>query len=79
MDHDEVMVRLSHDEALVLFEWLYRTNEATNHLHDLVEDKAEQIALSNLTCLLERELVEPLSPEYSELIAQARTRLRGSS
>jgi hypothetical protein len=41
---------------------------------DLVE--AEQRALWNLTCLLERELVEPLSPVYQELVGRARDRLR---
>jgi hypothetical protein len=30
----------------------------------------------NLTGLLERELVEPLSPDYGKLIEQARARLR---
>jgi hypothetical protein len=30
----------------------------------------------NLTGLLERELVEPFSPDYGQLIEQARARLR---
>ncbi|MFG2059354.1 hypothetical protein ACGFI9_35620 [Micromonospora sp. NPDC048930] len=59
MAEDEVVLRLSRDEALVLFEWLYRTDKTTNDFVDLVEDQAEQRALWNLTCLLERELVEP--------------------
>jgi hypothetical protein len=29
------------------------------------------ITLWNLTCLLERELVEPFSPDYGNLIEQA--------
>jgi hypothetical protein len=73
---DEVVLRLSRDEALVLFEWLYRTDETTNDFADLVEDQAEQRALWNLTCLLERELVEPFSPQYGELVEQTRARLR---
>jgi hypothetical protein len=73
---DEVVIRLSQDEALVLFEWLYRTDDLTNDFGDLVEDQAEQRALWNLTCLLERELVQPLLPEYAELVEQARNRLR---
>ncbi|MCM0674845.1 hypothetical protein NCC78_09095 [Micromonospora phytophila] len=76
MDQDEVVVRLSHDEALVLFEWLSRTDELTNDFGDLVEDQAEQRALWNLTCLLERVLVEPVRSEHRELVEQARSRLR---
>lgn len=76
VEEREVVLRLSGDEALVLFEWLNRTNKATNDFGDLVEDQAEQRALWNLTCLLERELVEPFSPEYLELVEQARERLR---
>lgn len=59
------MVRLSHDEALVLFEWLSRTDELTNDFGDLVEDQAEQRALWNLTCLLEWVLVEPFRPRMT--------------
>ncbi|MEU5790358.1 hypothetical protein ABZ754_21870 [Micromonospora purpureochromogenes] len=42
MDQEAVVVRLSHDEGLVLFEWLSRTDELTNDFGDLVEDQAEQ-------------------------------------
>ncbi|MEU4402563.1 hypothetical protein ACIQH6_29075 [Micromonospora orduensis] len=76
MAEDEVVLRLGRDEALVLFEWLYRTDETTNDFADLVEDQAEQRTLWNLTCLLERELAEPFSPQYAELVEQARSRLR---
>jgi hypothetical protein len=41
VDQDEVAIKLSRDEALVLFEWLGRTNELTNCFGDLVEDQAE--------------------------------------
>jgi hypothetical protein len=71
------VVKLSRDEALVLFEWLSRTEELTNDFGDLVEDRAEQVALWNLSCILERVLVEPFSPEYEELVNRARSRLRG--
>ncbi|MEU4219632.1 hypothetical protein [Actinoplanes sp. NPDC026623] len=76
MDQDDVALKLSRDEALVLFEWLGRTDELTNHFGDLVEDQAEQRVLWDLTCLLERELVEPFEPNYEELVKQARSRVR---
>lgn len=60
VDQDAGVVRLSHDEALVLVEWLSRIDELANDFGDLVEDHAEQRALWNLTCFLERVLVEPI-------------------
>ncbi|MFC3503583.1 hypothetical protein ACFOOK_21780 [Micromonospora krabiensis] len=72
----EVVVRLTHDEALVLFEWLHRTDERTNGFTGLVEDQAEQRALWNLTCLFEPLLAELFRPDYQELVEQARSRLR---
>jgi len=71
-----VRISLTQDEALVLFEWLSRIDEQTNDFRDLVEDQAEQRALWNLSCLLERELVQPFSANYAELVEQARSRLR---
>jgi len=43
---------------------------------EALEDQAEQRALWNLLCVLERQLVEPLRPEYVELLRRARERLR---
>ena len=69
-DHgDGVIIRLSRDEALVLFEWLHRCeNEGRFTAPD---HHAEQVALWNLSALLERELVEPLRPDYARLVADA--------
>ncbi|MER7283174.1 hypothetical protein ABT369_52980 [Dactylosporangium sp. NPDC000244] len=76
MEQDDVRISLTQDEALVLFEWLWRIDEQTDRFGDLVEDEAERRALWNLTCLLERELVQPFSANYAELVEQARSRLR---
>jgi hypothetical protein len=76
MGQDEVVLRLSHDEALVLFDWLTRTDERTKAFGDLVEDQAEKRALWNLTALLERVLIEPFSAQYRELVDRARDSLR---
>jgi hypothetical protein len=75
-DHG-VAIQLSRDEALVLFEWLHRCED-----EDRVsppEHHAEQVALWNLSALLERALVEPLRQNYRQLVAQARDRLAGDS
>jgi hypothetical protein len=68
-----VQIDLTDDEAIVLFEFLQRFSEK-DHLS--IEDQAEQRALWNLTCLMEKQLVVPFSSNYAEVLAEARGRLR---
>jgi hypothetical protein len=74
MAQEKVRLELSRDEALVLFEWLARFNKADGR--DF-EDQAEQRVLWDMEAKLESVLVEPFDPKYSELLAQARARVRG--
>jgi hypothetical protein len=68
-----VDVRLTPDEALVLFGFLSRYSDS-DQLR--VEDQAEQRVLWNLCCLLEKQLVEPFKPNYMGLLKSARSRVR---
>lgn len=61
------------DEALILFDLLHRW-EDDKHV-GAPQHKAEQVALWNLSALLERELSEPFDSRYSELVSEARTRV----
>jgi len=70
----EVLLRLTADEALVLFEWLHRTDDGPGY-GGIVADHAEKVALWNLSALLERELIEPLQDDYAQLVDAAKTRL----
>jgi hypothetical protein len=73
---DGVVIQLSRDEALVLFEWLHRSED-----EDRVsppEHHAEQVALWNLSALLEHALVEPFQENYRQSVAEARDRLAGN-
>jgi hypothetical protein len=72
MDED-ISIKLSKAEALVLFEFLSRYS---NEDKLIIEDQAEQRALWNLQCVLEKELMEPFMANYSELLASAREGLR---
>jgi hypothetical protein len=74
----EVELRLTADEALVLSDLLWRwiDREGAQNLRRLVEDDAEIWALNAVNCLLERTLVEPLQPDYKELLVAARERLK---
>ena len=69
---NDVEIRLTPDEALVLFEFLSRSSDSDEWR---VEGPAEKRALENLGCLLEKQLVEPLHPDYEGLLQAARHRL----
>jgi hypothetical protein len=68
-----VHLELTGDEALVLFEFLARfDNESTLQ----IQDQAEERALWNLHCLLQKQLVEIFHADYQALVLAARDRLR---
>ncbi len=73
MASEPVAVNLSPDEALVLYDFLQRYT-ASNRLETV--DQAEQRVLWDVCALLERVLLEPLDPNYVELLAAARERVR---
>lgn len=56
-----------------MFEFISRYSE-TDQL--IIEDQAEQRALWNLECRLQKILVEPFDPSYRQLVQAARNRLR---
>jgi hypothetical protein len=70
-------IKLTRDEALVLFEWLARTEETHPGYDGLVNDAAEQIVLWDLQCELERHLAAPLSATYGDALRRARAHVRG--
>lgn len=70
---EEVILKVTADEALVLFDFLQRFS-STNKLS--IEDQAEERALWNLTCVVERSLPQTFSPAYDQELKQAKDRLR---
>ncbi len=64
---------ISKDEALVLFDFLARFNEA--EYSDVFEDQAEQKTLWILEGQLERQLVEPFKHDYKDIIKKARNKI----
>ena len=63
-------ITLSHDELLVLYDLLYRPEDAEG----VFEDISEQQVLWHIQTQLEKELVEPFQANYSEgLEAACRT------
>ena len=74
MDGTTVDLALSRDEALVLFEMLFRYEQ-----QGLLpkRNETENQVLWNLMVCLEESLREPFGAEYEELFLQARERLSG--
>jgi hypothetical protein len=75
MDDNKVVLELTRAEALVLYEWLIRSDSSEALA---IEDEAEQTVLWRLEGQLEKILVEPLVPNYRELVAAARQTVRSS-
>lgn len=68
-----VVIELTGEQALVLFEWLKRFNEQNG---EEFEDQAEERVLWDIEAMLERVLVEPFEQEYDRLLAEARAVVR---
>lgn len=67
-----VHVQLTADEALVIFEWLHRSEDRG---HVLTPSAGEQTALWALSCALESVLPEPFAENYVDLVRDAEVRL----
>ena len=69
MSEDRITLELTRAEALVFFEWLARVDAAER---SPVEDPSEQQVLWTLEAQIEKLLVEPLEPNYQEILDHAR-------
>jgi hypothetical protein len=69
---EKIKIELTKDEALVLFEWLARKDEAGTRSF---EDEAEEKVFWAVQAQLEKALVEPFDPKYRHLLAGAKKRL----
>jgi hypothetical protein len=72
----KLVLELTADQALVLFEWLARFNQKDDVAF---EDDAERRVLFDLESKLESSLTAPLEPNYKDLLAVARSRVRDRS
>lgn len=76
--NDSVLLGLSHDEALVVFEWLAKNSERGT-LENFAEDHISLAGLNALLCALESTLTEPLARDYDQRLSEARARLAGEN
>jgi hypothetical protein len=73
-DQRQVQIRLTHDEALVLFDWLHERGDDES-LEPLIAHWSEQLVLWNIEGQLDKLLVEPFDPNYADRVNAARERL----
>jgi hypothetical protein len=69
---EDITITLSRDEALVLFEFFSRFDESEDFT---LRHNAEFLAFSRMSAQIEKALVEPFQPQYSELLRAARDRV----
>jgi hypothetical protein len=72
---EHITIQLTSDEALVLFEWLHQFE--VQGAFRRPDHHGEQVALWNLSAVLERTLVQTFHHEYIDLVREARSRLAG--
>jgi hypothetical protein len=68
-----IYLKLTNEEALVLFDWISRYNEDDKNVF---QDQAEQRVLWDIEAMLEEQLVEPLDERYNDLLKFARDKVR---
>ena len=69
---ENISITLSHDEALVLFEFFGRFDK---HDDFTMRHTAEYLAFMRLSAQLDKALVEPVQPDYLQSLQAARERL----
>ena len=73
-------IEISDSERLVLFEFLHRIlNDKYDELAgSLFEDVSEEEVLCIIKSQLDKEMTEPISPNYRELLLKAREDVRNN-
>ncbi len=71
---DKLLLELTKEEAIVLFDWLFRFNEKEKQ--DFFHDQAEERVLWNMEASLEKVLPEILSTNYVEILSKSRKKVR---
>lgn len=74
MQNQDINIKLTKEEAIVLFEFLVRINK--NHSSEFIEDQSEQRVLWNIESILEKDLDDTFSDDYQEIIKLAREKVR---
>ncbi|MFF3354645.1 hypothetical protein ACFYWN_18725 [Streptomyces sp. NPDC002917] len=75
MDEEPVVIKLTHDQAFVLSDWLHEVMMKSDKLDAIVPDRAVWSGIYAVSGTLEKSLVEIFMPDYAGRLEQARQRL----
>jgi len=73
-DKGKVLLELTKEEAIVLFDWLSRFNQVEKS--ELFSDQAEKRVLWDMECSIERVISEIFVGDYTEILSKARSKVR---
>ena len=72
---DELQIRLSRDQAIVLSAWLDRQMARPSFAEAVIDDRAVWSPLLRISGTLETKLVDILREDYNQLLDSSRERL----
>jgi hypothetical protein len=75
VNEEPVTIKLTHDQAFVLSDWLYEVMMKSDKLSAIVPDRAVWSALYAISGTLETTLTEIFMPDYLAHLEDARRRL----
>ncbi|MET8981380.1 hypothetical protein ABZX85_37865 [Streptomyces sp. NPDC004539] len=76
MDEEAITISLTHDQALVLSDWLYQVMFQSDDLQGIVRDRAVWSPIYTLSGTLDTTLSEIFMPDYGPRLEAAKERLR---
>jgi hypothetical protein len=75
MMEDELLIRLSRDQAIVLSAWLDRQMTSPSFAEGVIDDRAVWSPLLRILGTLEQKLVEIFREDYNKVLDSSRERL----
>ncbi|MFI7296627.1 hypothetical protein [Streptomyces sp. NPDC050121] len=76
MDDEAIIIRLTHDQALVLSDWLYQAMFRSDDLEGIVPDRAVWSPIYAISGTLDTTLSEIFMPDHGPRLEAAKQRLR---
>ncbi|MDQ0776126.1 hypothetical protein QF026_004592 [Streptomyces aurantiacus] len=76
MDEDAITIRLTHDQAFVLSDWLYQVMFQSDDLERILRDQAVWSPIYSISGALDTTLNETFIPDYGLRLEAAKERLR---
>lgn len=78
MDDEAITIRLTHDQAFVLSDWLYQVMFRSDDLEGIIRDRAVWSPIYTISGTLDGTLTEIFMPDYTQRLEAAQQRLRVS-